>query len=241
MWYATSVSLTAATLDFSSSGQKDAEVHRLIIDGIQVANAVELTDWNPDNLQLDVCESCGYVHCHPGGWASLRRLGPYALLTPAFESLRSDPEEYAPPPALRERGAVIFRPDIYSRLRELIPALRPLADLPPLIGREAAVAFQLEAPMAVLGRPPADPVLASGAVVAVDHGSIDEMVADLQRILTSLSMSEKAVSVRSGVSAQEVQTFILDRATFPSWPAFIAGGSPALFFPPGLAVGGVLR
>jgi hypothetical protein len=95
--------------------------------------------------------------------------------------------------------------------------------------------------MTVLGRPPADPVLTSGPVVAVDQGSIGEKVADLHRILTSFSMSEKAVSVRSGVRVHEARTFILDRATFPSWPAFIADGSPALFFPPDLAVGGALR
>ena len=85
MWKINSLEIKPAILDFSSSEQGKREVSRLLSDGIELINAIELVDWDSEDTQVLICEECGYVHCEPGGWVSFRRsdsldgpgMGPY--------------------------------------------------------------------------------------------------------------------------------------------------------------------
>jgi hypothetical protein len=54
------------TLDFSSAGLANQEVTQVFIEKYYLMNAVELIDWDTDEIQTIICEKCGTVECETG-------------------------------------------------------------------------------------------------------------------------------------------------------------------------------
>lgn len=59
MWQIKNPEVKPATLDFSSSEQGKLQVSQLFSDGVELINALELVDWDSEDTQFLVCESCG--------------------------------------------------------------------------------------------------------------------------------------------------------------------------------------
>jgi hypothetical protein len=97
-----------ATFDFSSSDGCIHQVTPLLADDQLLANAIELIDWSDDPVQVRVCEQCGFVHCEPGGWLSLRNGGSAVLLIPAFSRMAENSSEYAPPKIVARHGFILI-------------------------------------------------------------------------------------------------------------------------------------
>ena len=57
MWKINSLEIKPAILDFSSSEQGKREVSRLLSDGIELVNALELVDWDPPKRNVRLRES----------------------------------------------------------------------------------------------------------------------------------------------------------------------------------------
>src|SRR5438046_2975910 len=102
------------TLDFSSSGQGLHPDLRLLADGELLANAVGLVDWTDDPVQVQVCEACGITHCETGGWLAFRRVGPTAVLIPAFAKMAENEHEYRPSAIISQHGFVLLSVFAYT-------------------------------------------------------------------------------------------------------------------------------
>lgn len=144
-------------MDFTSSGQGRPVVTQLLFDEIVVANAVELTDWAEESVQLEVCEACGVIHCNPGGWGALRRLGDSVVLIPDFQAMTEGPIEYRPPGWMSKPGPALVSGSLVEELWAAVPELPAVTGLKPLSGSEAARCMQWSAPLKVLGEFPAPP------------------------------------------------------------------------------------
>ena len=117
----------------------------LLADSIQVSNAVGLSNWDEDPIQLAVCETCGELHCNSSGWVSPRRAGDYVLFMPPFEDMLLY-DGYEPPHFFSSKGAMLLDGVRFAELRRLAPALPDAGQLKPLSGREAVWLLQSEAP-----------------------------------------------------------------------------------------------
>jgi hypothetical protein len=80
MWIPQVIRSGPAKLNFSSTGQNDQPVTQIYADDVMIANAVQLTDWDTERIQVLVCEACGIVHCEPGNWVTVRGAGNAAPL-----------------------------------------------------------------------------------------------------------------------------------------------------------------
>lgn len=223
-----------ATLDFTSSGQWMHATMQLFADDQRIANAVDLIDWADDPVQVEVCEQCGTIHCAPGGWVSFRRCGGNSLVIPAFEYILLDPAEHRPPDYLAQRGLMVLCETSYARIRLLVPELPPFDALAPLTCKEAALAFQWQAPGGVLGASSAPPSLPAALVLAADPGEPREQVATLNALLAACLVSPSPAVARPVNAAV---TLYLDVPGTPGWMAFTADEPPALVLGPGIAIG----
>src|SRR5687768_9171850 len=125
MWQIKNPEIRPATLDFSSSGQNRLQVSQLFADGIEIINALELVHWDEEKIQFLICEACGFTHCKPGNWVSLRKSESLILILPPFEAISGESrenEEYRPPNYLNQKGVAYFDADIYENLRSKHPS-----------------------------------------------------------------------------------------------------------------------
>ncbi len=171
MWIIDNPKLEKSTLNFSSSGQADFQATRLVSDGVEIMNAIELIDWNDDKIQISICEHCGTVRCSSGGWIIFRSSGDLILIMPAFEAMREDnwsKTEFSPPYFIQDRGTAFFERQTYEDLREQFSEFPAFEKIQPLQMREAMWLVQLNAPLRILGEP---------ATLEIDHRKFDFAVA----------------------------------------------------------------
>ncbi len=160
MWTVRELSVESVSYDFTDAGLGRGRSNRVLADGVEIANLASTVDLDDVTTQVVVCTSCGYPGCAPGGWVSVRRLGEFALIIPAFSRMAGSEDElreYAPPPYLVERGVLLLGQDNYRVLGGMVERAPSLSAVAPLNGRDAARVVQWEAPGGVLGRMP-DPV-----------------------------------------------------------------------------------
>lgn len=225
MWSVTAIETRAIELDFRSSGQGVRADASLVAGSTRLVNAAGLIEYDPtsDRVQVQVCEECGFTHCAPGGWVSLRRLGDNVAFLPAFAAMSKDARssEYSPPRYIQDRGAPLLSASIYVDLCSHVRRLPALTDIRPLSLHEAALVLQWEAPGRILGTYPEVPAIRQEFIASVDYGDREQLIAVLARLL--------AESWRDGTHAvqrSEVQprSFFLDLPGHPLWSPFAEDG-----------------
>ena len=171
MWRIENPQFEPTTLDFTSSGQGHFQATRLVSNGVELMNALELMDWDDDKVQVSICGHCGYVSCQSGGWVVFRSTGDLVLLMPAFDAMRENDwsrTEYSPPYFLQDKGTAYFDKQTYEFLREQCFSFPPLEKIRSLQMCEAMWLVQSSAPSQILGEP---------ATLDIDHRKFDYVIA----------------------------------------------------------------
>jgi hypothetical protein len=220
MWKVRSLETRQAAMDFTSSGQGRPIKTQLVFDGTVVANAIELSEWSEEPVQLEVCAQCGFERCAPGGWAALRRLGNALLILPAFEAVAENPDEYGPPAWMAGRGPALMAEDLIGALQAAVPELPKIETLRKATGADAARSIQLSAPWKVLGQLPENPALRSAHVVAVSHGTLAAVVRELDRLL-AVVLAQPEIRLREPDRDSSRVTLFLDLPGFPEWSPLV--------------------
>jgi hypothetical protein len=188
----------------------------LVFDGTVVANAIELTEWCDEPIQLEVCEQCGMVQCKTGGWGVARSMAGAVLFLPAFGAMEDDLTEYSPPLWISEHGPALVPPSLVGSLREAVPWLPAVDSLKRVSASEVARSIQGFAPRQVLGRFPETPVLHGEKLCAVSKGDLSEVVAEVNGLLTSLA-TEEPVKFREQDGSEAELILYLDAIGYPEW------------------------
>ncbi len=233
MWQARSISSQRTVLDFSSSGQGPFPTARLVVDGEVLVNAIDLVDWTEAAVQIHVCDKCGTTQCEPGGWVSLRRVGPSVLLMPAFSAMADNAQEFRPPELIAQRGPLLLSEHDCSAFRAFMSDFPRPSSVPALTGKEAAQLIQFSAPGRVLGAFPAEPTLRPACVLASEPHSLTDSVSRLNRLLAEHFVSSDAV-VPHLLGAASLTSLHLDLPGTPSWQPLTASEPPLLVIGPGI-------
>lgn len=226
MWQIKKPEIKQTTLDFGSSGQGERQVYQLFSDGVQLINALELVDWDSEDTQVLVCESCGFTHCEPGNWVSIRKCNSVVLMLPASSYVwgeSTNRHEYNPPSYLKKRGIPYFDLETYESLRVKHSSFPQIDRIYPLNFREATLLFQWNAPYRFLGEPPAlsvrRDIVAGSSEGEVDHlERIEDLVERQYRI-------ESPADLRPLLESEQVISINLDAAEFTTWKALAFDGS----------------
>jgi len=239
VWRITELAFNPARLDFTSSGQGFRDVTQASAGSARLANAIELTSWDEEPVQLEVCTSCGCVRCAPGGCASLRRTGRHVAVIPAFESMLGGDwpaSQYSPPACMRSRGALLVELEPYELLRQRAPGLPEAKNLKPLRAREAVRVFQWEASEFLVGRFP-DPVeLRVSDVLATSEAGDADRVAEFRAMLADLAGSDRAVTLEE-CDPDLATVFYVDSPQVAECRAMVADQTGVrLFLEPGFVI-----
>ncbi len=227
-WTVCELAVQSNTLDFTSSGQGHYLATQVFLDGALFANAVGLTAWNDDRIQVVVCAACGAEHCETGGWLTLRSVGALRVFLPMFSEWRSEQDqgEYAPPRVVMQRGAPLFEPHIYAQLRQVVSELP--ASPPPLSGPEACALFRFEAPAGV--HLASDRSQLAREFVAAENGEVEEA---MDAIIELLAQLQDAGPMQARPLAQDDRPLRLhaNNAGFTEWtPLAISKQGPRLLW-----------
>lgn len=222
MWTVSAIETRKVRMDFTSSGQGRPVMTELLLDGTVVANAVELTDWTEDPVQIEVCGSCGYVHCASGGWVSIKRLGEGMMILPAFDAMAKNSVEYSPPEWMARSGPALISEILVESLRIAAPELPEISRLMPVTHADAALMIQWSAPFGVLGRFPETPSIVPGKVCGVSNKSISEITGELDCLLCR-TLSNQPVVVRTRESNDQDLSLFLESSDFYEWSPMIEG------------------
>lgn len=200
---------------------------RLFSDGVELVNALELVDWDSEDVQLLVCGACGHTHCKPGDWASIRKSNSLILLLPATQYVwgeRREREEYGPPYYLKERGAAYLDLSTYENLRSKHPSFPPAEQIRHLNMREAALLFQWDAPARVLGEPP-EVSARRDVILASSEGDVVECLKQLEALVQSQYKDESHATLRPVSDGEQVVSFYLDASELIEWKALVFDNS----------------
>lgn len=235
MWELPKLEQRTADFDFTSAGMGHRSVHQLLADSIVFANAVELTDWEQENAQVIVCESCGVTHCQPGGWLAPRRAGEFVVFGPdsrLFTENASDRNEYRPPDYAKRFGWPFTTLADYESLRRLATGLPSIERLNALSRRDVAAISQWEAPASVLGRAFERPLVRRDLILACSTGDIDGVIATLSDTALQWATDNAPVVLERSEAASEI---FLDVPNARVWrPLARVDGGWGLFLEPGL-------
>jgi len=226
MWQIKDFELKSATLDFSSSGGSKFLVTQLFSNGIKLTNALELIDWNSEDTQVLICEACGYSHCEPGDWVSLRRSGSLVLILPADGYVwgnTEDKNEYRPPSYLKQ-GIAYLDLATYELLRAKNSSVPAVDTIHPLTLRDAALLFHWNAPASVLGDAP-EIRIDQDIVVGSSEGEHGEQLKELETLLRTYYEDRSTAELRPISSNERVISLYLDSAEFIEWQALVFDAS----------------
>ena len=227
MWQIKSPELKPSTLDFGSSGQGRLHVYQLLSEGIELINALELVDWNSGDTQFLICEACGFVHCKPGDWVSVRKSDSLVLILPASGYIWRESNadaEYRPPLYLEKQGIAYLDISTYESLRSKHPSFPALDQIHRLNLREATSLFQWNAPYRVFGDPPAVRTR-SDIVVGSSQGDHVEWLHRIEHLIQKQYTVECFAQLRSLSAKERVISLYLDAAEFLEWDALVFDGS----------------
>jgi hypothetical protein len=227
-WRVEAVARRRTTLDFTSSGQGRYDAIQVLLDGELFANAVGLSSWDADDIQVLVCTECGIEHCKPGDWVALRSAGDLKLFIPLFGAAQTEDEriEYGPPRVLRRHGAPLLEPPAYGRMREFAEDLPKHA--PPITAAEAAHLLSFEAPPSLRIQERTGPEVARRLHSAGDF-DVSHAVEALYQLINDCSYASRTVSVRPLGSTDRPVTFRVGNATRTGWtPMVMTLDGPAI-------------
>ncbi len=227
MWQIKNTELKPSTLDFGSSGQGAHPVWQLYSEGIELINALELVDWDPEQTQFLICEECGYTFCKSRDWVSVRKSESLALILPASSYVwgeREDKDEYSPPSYFRTRGIPYLEFSTYEKLRSVHSSFPSIDRIQQLNLREAALLFHWNAPDGVLGEPPAIRVRGD-IVIGSSEGDYSEHLRRLENLIESYYRTESVAQLRSLKENERVISLHLDSVEFSEWNALVFDGS----------------
>lgn len=226
MWQIKNPEIRPATLDFSSSGQDKLQISQLFSDGIELINALELVDWDSEDIQLLICEACGYSHCRSGDWVSIRKSNSFILFLPASEYIwgeRREKEEYSPPYYLKKQGVVYLYLSTYESLRSKHSSFPPVEHIRQLNMRETTLIFQWDAPARVLGEPP-EVRVRRDIILASSEGDYVEYLKQMEALIQSQYKDETHAVLRPVSEEEQVISFYLDAEEFIEWKALAFDG-----------------
>ncbi len=214
MWTAAKLERVRVVYDFTSADCGYCDDRALLADGHRLANLLGFIEIEEDGcFQAIICESCGVVHCQPGGWVAPRRVSQDAVWMPCFDRYLPDQEaEYRPPGYLTNAGVLWFEADAVRELASLVPILDP-RNYPALVARELPRLMQWDAPGLVLGRPGEAVSIRRDIVLACDEGDVTEQLTVLEELLNSASTLTQAVTSHSA----RTLAFYLDLPGTPEW------------------------
>ena len=227
MWQIKNPELKRSTLDFSSSGQGRLGVYQLFSEGIELINALELVDWDSEDTQFLICETCGYVHCKPGDWVSVRKTDSLVLILPASSYVWRESHaeiEYRPPSYLEKQGIAYLDISTYESLKSQHSSFPALDQIHPLNLREAMLLFQWNAPYRVFGDPPAVRTR-SEIVVGSSEGDHVECLQRIEDLIERQYKVDSFAQLRSLSGSERVITLYLDATQFMEWDALVFDGS----------------
>jgi hypothetical protein len=240
MWMITSVEEMSAELDFRGSRGGMYPVRQLAFDGVPFANAVDLTTWTADPIQVRVCEGCGFERCATGGWLSARQAGEFLLFVPAAAELASaDPswEEWAPPDFVVNQGSPVLDLSARESLAQFVPSFADLCEQRPFKFEEALKVMQFEAPARALGNWMERPRLNREMVLAAGWGEVEAHLEVLDSLVASEEAANRAWALRA-VRPEDVEVILdLDHDSEHEWKPFVySDGKSRLRFEPGLVL-----
>lgn len=227
MWRVENPKFEPTTLDFTSSGQGHFQATRLVSNGVELMNALELMDWDDEKVQVSICDHCGYVHCSSGGWVVFRSAGNLVLLMPAFDAMRDDDwsrTEYSPPYYLQDKGTAYFEQQTYESLREQFSSFPPLEKIRPLQMREAMWLVQSSAPLRILGEPTTLDIDRNkfDFVIATMEGDPKEHLRQAENLLRENFENQSAARLRPFLPDDELVWLFLDAADFIDWQPMVS-------------------
>lgn len=227
MWRVGHVELLSATMDFTSSGQGLLEVTKVVADGVELVNAVELVDWAADETQFLVCSACGFEGCEPGNWVSMRRSGSLIVILPVADYVwperEEDKQEYGPPSYLRKRGVAYFERATYQSLALRHSAFPLFEQIRQLNMREATLLFHSDAPAQVLGPPP-DVHPRREFIV----GDAVEYLKRLSDLMNHQYKDDSAAMLRPLSPEDEPISIYLSASEFSEWKPLLVGAQDRL-------------
>ncbi len=213
-------------MDFTSSGQSYFQTTRLVSDGVELMNALELIDWDDDKVQISICGHCGTVGCQSSGWIVFRSAGDFVLLMPAFEEMREDNwsrTEYSPPYFVQDKGTAYFDQQTYESLREQNSSFPPLEKIRPLQMREAMWLVQTSAPLQILGEPATLDIdqRKFDYVIAAMEGEPKEHLQQAENLLRENFENQSVARLRPLLPDEKSVWLFLDEAEFIDWQAMV--------------------
>jgi len=176
MWNIDQIEKIPVTLDYGTSGQGCLAATAIEAEGVRLFNAIELVDFEASPTQVIVCESCGVLHCAPGGCVAFRRIGERVIWIPAWDEMEESEQEraeYQPPAYLAGKGIPFFSVSAWDLLGTIHPDLPTIGMIPPLDSREAARLCQRSAPGRILGEFPSEPELHRDALLAATERELE--------------------------------------------------------------------
>lgn len=207
-------------LDFSSSGQGRFDATELVIDGIQLVNAIELLDFTDGTVQLIVCEACGVSGCEPGSWATVKRTSDKIAFVPAIDAMREgdwESHEYSPPRYIMKYGPIVFDLASYQALRQESGRFPDPDRVKELSPSDVLAVLQLTAPGRVLGPLGMPANLSAENIVAVTEGDLEKEINEFRKLIDHVNNDHAFELSEAPIRVTE---FHLDIPDFPAWRPF---------------------
>lgn len=226
MWEIKNPVIQKTKLDFTSSGQGFCEVSQLVSDGVVLMNALELMEFDEDEVQLLICDHCGTINCESGNWVSFRKSADYILLIPVFEQMEDDEwskTQYSPPGYLKKEGTPFFDLQVYENLREQFPDFPKTDVIKNLEMREAMRLAQQNMPLRIFGEPPQINVRHDKFkyITASSEKTVEEQLKRIEEILRQNYQKTSAARVRRPSANEKIIHLFIDINEFTDWQALI--------------------
>lgn len=228
MWVPKDIRVEPNEPPFVESNRALEGQHRLVVDGIDVANLLESVEWSGSLVQLHICSYCGSAGCTGGNYVAVRRAGEYVVLTPAWAEMAEgewEANEYGPPDAIAARGALaltLAQAEFATRRSATVTA-----GSPPLTGAELLRIMQHAAPLDVLGKFPDAVTVSRDPMLASSRGDLDVAVSELSNVLSRFTSARYVKLQRRAQEDVEIE-FFLDDPHYSTWPAYTASGGLVL-------------
>lgn len=217
--------------DLSSSGGGSPTWTKMVCDGVELCNSMELISWERNPVQVYLCEQCGYEGCAEGGYVHIVRLGDFVLWSMPQIDASDDWEvsHYRALRALHDRGAVLIGVDTWDRWRARYTSLPEPGRLPPARRLDVAGAWLLEIPQAVrVHSVDGLATMLRKHFVASTNMTLEQVSEVIDQIVGWVigAPEQRVVGAlrRIGDVDVEVEEVYLDAPTIPAWPAFARRG-----------------
>lgn len=224
MWTPIEFKAKPKKMDFSLSGQGTVEVTSIYADDENLANAIELMDFDDDPIQFQVCDHCGCLGCASGGWLSIRKLGKLIFMIPAFVKMDQgswEASEYDPPYFTRVKGSILLEEEQYRIFKAFSFKLPNIEQIAPVSSYELTRLLQWEAPFRVLGDYP-NPISFRRELLSTtsfpDDDEAVKILLDAFRLFENDGITTDLSTIEE---KNEKPSFFLDASDFIEWKPIV--------------------